>query len=187
MPEHTEPEKPLKTTEPDEEEETEEEEEVREGIDKHLERLYKAIGELTEATKAIASYVKAGEEVTRGLFEALKGEIVGLREDLKKLEAGFSAAASAHKEQDKFPTSGKPKVSETAEPVTYPPEELRERGAEMLEKMRSEFVKSVVAPRPTVANPNASTDKVGEIVKAILAGNVKPGQVSELLKEVMRR
>jgi hypothetical protein len=31
------------------------------------------------------------------------------------------------------------------------------------------------------------TDKVAEIVKAILAGNVKSGQVPELLKEVMRR
>ena len=183
MPEHTEPEKPLKTTAPDEEAE---DEEMDEGIDKHLERLYKAIGELTEATKAIASYVKAGEEVTRGLFEALKGELAGIREDLKKLEAGFSAAASAHKEQDKFPTTGKPKVSETAEQVNYPPSELRERGAEMLEKKREEFVKSVVAPRPVVANPNMGNDKVTEIVKAILAGNVKPGQVAEMLKEVRR-
>lgn len=184
MPEHTEPEKPLKTTEPEEEET--EGEETQEGIDKHLERLYRAIGELTEATKAIASYVKAGEEVTRGLFEALKGELAGIREDLKKLEAGFSAAASAHKEQDKFPTSGKPKVSETAEEVRYPPAELRERGAEMLEKARDEFFKSVVAPRPTGANPNMGTDRVADIVKAILAGNVKPGQVAELLKEVRR-
>jgi hypothetical protein len=183
MPEHTEPEKPLKTTEPDEDTE---EEEMEGGIDKHLERLYKAIGELTEATKAIASYVKAGEEVTRGLFEALKGELAGIREDLKKLEAGFSAAASANKEQDKFPTTGKPKVSETAEQVNYPPSELRERGAERLEKKREEFVKSVVAPRPTGANPNMGTDKVSEIVKAILAGNVKSGQVAELLKEVRR-
>jgi hypothetical protein len=185
MPEHTEPEKPLKNTEP-EEEETEEEEEVREGIDKHLERLYKAIGELTEATKAIASYVKAGEEVTRGLFETLKGELEGIRADLKKLEAGFGAAASANKEQDKFPTTGKPKVSETAEPVNYPPSELRERGAEMLEKKREEFVKSVVAPRPTGANPNMGTDKISELVKEILAGKVKPGQVAEILKEVGR-
>jgi len=184
MPEHTEPEKPLKTEEMEEEAE---EEEMNEGIDKHLERLYKAIGELTEATKAIAAYVKAGEEATKGLIEALKGELAGIREDLKKLEAGFSAAASAHKEQDKFPTSGKPKVSETAEPVNYRPEDLRERGAEMLEKAREDFVKSVVAPRPTVANPNMANDKVTEIVKAILAGNVKPGQVSALLKEVMRR
>ena len=184
MPDHTEPEKPLKTTKPNEKET--EEEEVQEGILNHLEKLYKAIGELTEATKAIASYVKAGEEVTRGLFESLKGEIVGLREDVKKLEAGFSAAASANKEQDKFPTGGKPKASETAEAVNYPPSELRERGAEMLEKAREDFVKSVVAPRPTGATPNMGTDKVSEIVKAILAGNVKPGQVSELLKEVRR-
>jgi hypothetical protein len=186
MPEHTEPEKPLKATEPDEEAEEEMEEEVKEGVLKHLEKLYKAIGELTEATKAIASYVKASEEVTRGLFEALKGDLAGIRADLEKLEAGFSAAASAHKEQDKFPTTGKPKVSETAEQVNYPPSELRERGAEMLEKKREEFVKSVVAPRPTGANPNMGTDKVTEIVKAILAGNVKPGQVAELLKEVRR-
>ena len=182
MPEKKEPEEPLAT----EEEVETDEEEVKEGIDKHLERLYKAIGELTEATKAIASYVKAGEEATKGLIEALKGELAGIREDLKKLEAGFSAAASAHKEQDKFPTSGKPKVSETAEHVNYRPEDLRERGAEMLEKAREDFVKSVVAPRPTVANPNMGNDKVTEIVKAILAGNVKPGQVAEMLKEVRR-
>ena len=157
-------------------------------IEGHLEKLYKAIGELTEATKAIATYIKSSEDTTRGLVEAVKAEIVGIKDEVKKLAAGFDEATSAHKKQDKFPTSGKPKASETAEEVTYSPQGLRERGAEMLEKSRQEIVKSVVAPRPTTANLEAGVgkkDSMSEIVKGILSGSIRPGEIPHKIREVM--
>ena len=171
-----------------EEREEEEEEKVDKVVEKHLDRLYKAIGELTEATKAIASAIKASEDTTRGLVESMKGEIDTLKDELKKLAAGFGEAASANKDQDKFPKTGKAKVSETAEEVTYKPEGLRERGAEMLEKSKQDIVKSsVMTPRPTVANTNVSSgsDKAVDLVKAILSGQVKPGEIPAKVREVM--
>ena len=57
----------------------------------------------------------------------------------------------------------------------------------MLEKSRQEIVKSVVAPRPTSANRNVATksDVAADLVKAILSGGIKPGEIPAKLREVM--
>ena len=183
MPEHTEPENPIAT--PEEKKPREKVHEEEDVVESNIERMYKAIGELTEAVKAIATSIKSVEDTNRGLLEAVKGEISILKEEFKKFTAGFSDATSAHKEQDKYPISGSPKKSETAEEVTYPPKELRERGAEMLEKSRTEFVKSVAVPRPSgLANEGMKRDGVAELVKGILYGGVKPGEIPQKVREV---
>jgi hypothetical protein len=183
MPEYTEPEKPIAT--PEDEKRPKKVDEDEDVMEENIERMYKAIGELTEAVKAIATGIKSVEDTNRGLLEAVKGEISTLKEEFKKFTAGFSDATSAHKEQDKYPTSGSPKKSETSEEVTYPPKELRERGAEMLEKSRTEFVKSVTTPRPSgLANEGVKRDGVSELVKGILYGGVKPGEIPQKVREV---
>jgi hypothetical protein len=184
MPEHKEPEKPVVES-PEEKKPEEDEEEGDELMEKYIEKMYKSIGELTEAVKALATHLRSVEDTQRGLVEAVKGEIESLKGELKKLSAGFSEAAAAHKEQDKYPTTGKPKASETGEEVTYPPKDLRERGAEMLEKSRADFVKSVTAPRPSgIANEGVRRDGVAELVKGILYGGVKPGEIPQKVREV---
>jgi hypothetical protein len=184
MPEHIEPEKPV--VEAPEERKPEKDEEEDEAVEKYIEKMYKSIGELTEAIKALATHLKSVEDTQRGLIEAVKGEMESLRGEVKKLTAGFSEAVGAHKEQDKYPTAGKPKASETGEEVTYPPKDLRERGAEMLEKSRADFVKSVTTPRPSgVANEGVRRDGVSELVKGILYGGVKPGEIPQKVREVL--
>ena len=166
----------------------EEEEEETMEIEEHLEKLYKAIGELTDATRKIASAIKASEHTTRGLVEAMKSDIDSLKEEIRKLTVGFDEAAATHKKQDKFPTTGKPETSETAEEVKYPPEGLRERGAQMLEKSREEIVKSVMTPRPSSANTDIMTGgAVADLVRDILQGKMKPGEVASKIKEVLVR
>jgi predicted nucleic acid-binding Zn-ribbon protein len=103
MPEYTEPENPIAT--PEEEKPRKKLDEEEDMMEENIERMYKAIGELTEAVKTIATGIKSVEDTNRGLLEAVKGEISTLREEFKKFMAGFSEATSAHKEQDKYPTS----------------------------------------------------------------------------------
>jgi hypothetical protein len=185
MPEHTEPEKPIVEAPEEKKPAKDEEEDVDELMEKYIEKMYKSIGELTEAVKALATHLKSVEDTQRGLIESVKGEIESLKGEVKKLSAGFSEATAAHKEQDKYPITGKPKASETGEEVTYPPKDLRERGAEMLEKSRSEFVKSVTTPRPAgIANEGVRKDGVSELVKGILYGGVKPGEIPQKVREV---
>jgi hypothetical protein len=184
MPEHTEPEKPIVEA-PEKKKPEKDEEEVDELMEKYIEKMYKSIGELTEAVKALATHLKSVEDTQHGLIEAVKGEMESLRSEFKKLSAGFGEATAAHKEQDKYPTTGKPKASETGEEVTYPPKDLRERGAEMLEKSRADFVKSVTVPRPSgIANEGARRDGASELVKGILYGGVKPGEIPRKVREV---
>jgi len=184
MPEITEPEKPIVEA-PEREKPEKDEEEEEDVVEKYIEKMYKSIGDLTEAVKALATHLKSVEDTQRGLIEAVKGEMESLRGEFRKLSAGFGEAAAAHKEQDKYPTGGKPKASETGEEVTYPPKDLRERGAEMLEKSRTEFVKSVTAPRPSgLANEGVKRDGVSELVKGILYGGVKPGEIPRKVREV---
>lgn len=160
-----------------------------EQVEKHLEKIYKAIGELTEATKALANYIKASEEANRGLIEAVKSLKTELAEEVKKaITAGFEAAAAENKAGEKFKITGSPQVSETGEEVKYPPEQLRERGAEMLEKSREEIKKTIaLTPRPEGGKFEGmgKNDSASELIRGILYGNLKPGEIPRRVREVM--
>jgi hypothetical protein len=168
----------------------EEDEKDELNMDKHLSRIYKALGDMTEAVKELANFVKSSSEVQRGLEEAVKGlksEVVELK---KAVTIGFQSAASEHKKAEKFKTSGSPEA--VGEVVNIPESQLREPGAAMLvEKGIQDIKKSVASvvssPRPEGlrSDVNVGGDKVSDLVKGILSGKLKSGEVVRKLREVV--
>lgn len=156
-------------------------------VEEHLSKIYKALGDMTEAVKELANFVKASSEVSRGLEETLKGINSRLDSFEKAITVGVQQAASEHRKQDKFKTSGSPEA--VGETVNIPAAGVREPGAEMLEKGIADIKKAVAvvsSPRPGgIKNESVGSNKLADVVKDIMAGKVRFGDVPRILKEVV--
>jgi DNA repair exonuclease SbcCD ATPase subunit len=192
-------EKPVTTTPPvDEEEEKrrkmreEEEKEEDMSMEKHLSKIYKALGEMTDAVRELAGFVKSSSEVHRGVEEAIKSLSSRIENIEKVVTIGFESTAKENEKAEKFKNSGQPQA--VGDKVNIPANELREPGAEMLEKgiidieKSLEYIKkalSVSRPDGLRVDAKVGGEGVDGLVKNILSGKVKIGEVPRLLKEVV--
>jgi len=155
-------------------------------VEDKLNEIYKALADLQAAVKDLATALSASAEVQRGLNETLN-EVKGRVENLEKaVTVGTQAAASENiAEEKKKPTAPKPE----GEPVNVPPEGMKEPAEHLYQKGEVVEVKKneTITPRPDVEPTKlGGEDEIKEVVKGILAGNVKPGQALDIVREVIK-
>lgn len=161
-------------------EESEEEEEEELELDKKLDTVFKAISDLQVTIKDLATAISSGSEAQRGLEETMgefKGEIKELKEYVKA-GVGTSAVTEANEEQESQRSKTKePQTAEGGEEVEVNPKDVDEP-AEHLYKSQT--------PRPVDANNKVEKREDGsDVVKGVLEGKVKPGEIHREIKKRM--
>lgn len=161
--------------------------ETVQSVDRVLDAVFKALADLQVAVKDLATSISASQEAQRGYAETL-GELKGKIEKIEKaVTVGLQSAAQEAKEGDdvsapKSPAKKKPEVSETAETVETPAEQLKEPAEHLYEK-------AVVAERPMseVKKEAPSGDnELNDVIKSVLSGKFKPFEAVNKVREVIK-
>ena len=161
--------------------------ETETGLDDRLNPIFKAIADLQEAVKDLATAVTSSAEAQEGLEETLTQKMASFEKDLgeyKKFTVGFQAAAANNKASDRFGAIGTPSKSDTAKDTVTQEGGNSEPGFPMISK--ADIKKSIMTPRPEVEIGTKMGERSGlqDIVKEVLEGRIKPYQAGKKAYEL---
>jgi hypothetical protein len=162
------------------------------GLDDSLNPIFKAIADLQEAVKDLATAVTSGAEVQEGLEETLATKSAEVEElksevtELKKFAVGFKEAARENKSSDRFGGIGTPSKSESAKDLVTQESGNGEAGFPMISKGLKDVTKNVAysvdTPRPTVevgTRVQDDNDRAGDLIREVLDNKVKPMEAAK--------
>lgn len=160
----------------------EEKEEISE-VEELIDKMYKIVSDLGKAVESLATYVSAGKEAQRGLIEAVgkMGEKIDILTDrVEKLTIGLKEVFAEQKKGKYAEVGGEsPEGTGVGEVAT-----IGNVGAPV-EKVD---VKKVMTPKvPGVVNKVGKESEINDVIRDIIHGKVKLGEVPSRVWEVIRK
>lgn len=164
--------------------------EAKPEVEELLDSIFKALADLQSAVKDLATATASGAEAQRGLEETLGKRLeemekrIGERwsEEFRKFAVGVEHAAAESKAGDKLMPAAAKKPEAVGEKVEPGTSEVAQAPYEKPEVVKGKVVET---PRPSVEvkQPAAgATPEENEVIKKILSGQLKPGEVLQYVK-----
>jgi len=147
------------------------------GIEEKIDTIFKALADLQDAVKDLATAISAGNEAQRGLAETLNAVKSWIE---KQVDVGVEAAAEANQEADDTAKLAEDEPEAVGEEVNV------EDTSDVAEAPYEKGKPGKPAPRVVDVKKDAEavgqTPKENEVIKKILAGELKPGEVLKYVK-----